>query len=75
VPGIVYRSRDGLTAFERGRPAPTLNMRHTALSLDGEKLTVTMVGECPERIQRGCIELPRDWREWSLEYVARSRSL
>jgi len=71
MPGVVYRSRDGLTAFERGPTWPTPNMRHTALALDGRTLTVyfTMVGECPERIQRGRIDLDRDWREWALENI------
>jgi len=71
MPGIVYRSRDGLGAFERGLTWSTPNMRHTALALDGRTLMVyfTMVGECPERIQRGRIDLGRDWHEWVLENV------
>ena len=46
-------------------------MRHTALALDGRTLTVyfTTVGDCPERIQRGRIDLERDWQEWTLEQV------
>ena len=69
MPGIVHRSRDGLTAFERGPTWPTPNMRHTALALAGGILTVyfTTVGDCPERIQRARIDLARDWREWTLE--------
>lgn len=71
MPGIIYRSRDGLTAFERGPTWPTPNMRHTALALEGRTLTMyfTTVGDCPERIQRGRIDLARDWREWTLEEV------
>ena len=71
MPGIVYRSRDGLTAFERGPTWPTPNMRHTALALEGAILTVyfTTVGDCPEHIQRGRIDLARDWRQWTLENV------
>jgi hypothetical protein len=71
MPGIVYRSRDGLSAFERGPTWPTPNMRHTALALEGRTLTVyfTTVGDCPERIRRARIDLARDWREWALEEV------
>jgi hypothetical protein len=71
MPGIIYRSRDGLTAFERGPTWPTPNMRHTALALEGEVLTVyfTTVGDCPEHIQRGRVDLARNWREWTLENV------
>jgi len=71
MPGIVYRSRDGLSAFERGPTWPTPNMRHMALALAGRMLMVyfTLVGECPERIQRGRIALDRDWQEWTLEDI------
>jgi len=71
MPGIVYRSRDGLTGFERGPTWPKPNMRHTALALAGRTLTLyfTMVGECPERIQRGRIDLGRDWREWTVDDI------
>ena len=62
MPPCGYRL--SLTRWACGIPPwptwPTLNMRRTALPLDGEKLTVyfTMVGECPEGVQRGCIGVP-----------------
>jgi hypothetical protein len=66
MPGVFYRSRDGLTAFEEG---PTLfgpDQRHTALRLDGDTLSVfyTNAGDCPERILRSTIELSEDWTSW-----------
>lgn len=71
MPGIFYRSRDGLTQFERGPTWPMPNLRHTALALDGTMLTVyfTLVGECPERIWRGRVDLSDDWHAWRLENV------
>src|SRR5262249_29111290 len=66
MPGVVYRSRDGLTDFEEG---PTLfppNMRHTALKVDGQTLSVfyTNAGDCPERILVSTVDLTLDWRHW-----------
>lgn len=66
MPGVLYRSRDGLTGFEEG---PTLfgpDQRHTALLLDGDRLTVfyTNAGDCPERILVSTIDLSGDWASW-----------
>jgi len=71
MPGIVYRSPDGLTGFERGPTLATPNMRHCALVLDDHWLTVyfTNVGDCPERILRGRIDLARDWHAWTLDSI------
>jgi hypothetical protein len=66
MPGMFYRSRDGLVDFVEG---PTLfedRMRHTALLLDGDRLTVfyTNAGDCPERILRATVALTPDWSAW-----------
>ena len=66
MPGVFYRSRDGLTGFEEG---PTLfgpDQRHTALALDGDTLSVfyTNAGDLPERILRSTIALSDDWTTW-----------
>jgi hypothetical protein len=66
MPGVLYRSRDGLTGFEEG---PTLfppTMRHAALKLDDDRLSVfyTQAGDCPERILLSTIQLTSDWRTW-----------
>jgi len=66
MPGVVYRSRDGLTAFEEGPTLFTRDMRHTALKVDGQTLSVfyTKAGDCPERILLSTIDLKPDWHTW-----------
>ena len=66
MPGILYRSADGLSGFRQG---PTLfgeNMRHSALKLNGNKLSVfySNIGDCPESILLSTIELTPDWMTW-----------
>src|SRR2546427_7562888 len=52
MPGVFYRSRDGLTNFEAGPTLFTRNIRHTALKGDGQTLAVlfTKVGGVPAGI-------------------------
>jgi len=66
MPGVFYRSRNGVTAFEEGPRLFGLNMRHTALKLDGNMLAVfyTDVGDNPESILLATIELTPDWLDW-----------
>lgn len=66
MPGILLRSRDGLSNFERG---PTLfegAQRHTALLKRDDRLTVfwTRVGDAPERIYASEIDLSGPWTDW-----------
>jgi len=69
MPGIFYRSHDGLRDFEEG---PNLfrsvvsDMRHAAFKLDGDVFSVffTNRGDCPERILVSTIRPTPDWREW-----------
>jgi hypothetical protein len=66
MPGLLYRSRDGLESFE---PGPTLfgpNTRHMALLLRGEELLVfwTRVGDAPECILCSRVALEGDWTVW-----------
>lgn len=66
MPGILLRSRDGLSGFERG---PTLFeplQRHTALRKLGDRLQVfwTRVGDAPERIYCSLVELKGPWSAW-----------
>jgi len=67
MPGVFYRSRDGLTGFEEGPTLFTRNMRHSALKLDGNILFVfyTNAGDCPERILLSTIDLTSDWMGWT----------
>lgn len=66
MPGIFYRSKDGLSSFEQGPKLFTENMRHAAVKLDGNTLLVfyTNVGDCPERILLSTIDLTPDWKQW-----------
>jgi hypothetical protein len=66
MPGVFYRSRDGLTAFEEGPSLFTPNMRHTAVKVDGHILSVfyTNAGDCPERILLSTLDLTPDWWDW-----------
>ena len=66
MPGVLYRSKDGLTDFQQG---PTLfpdNIRHCAVKLDGNALSIyySMVGEAPESIYQSSIDLTPDWMSW-----------
>ena len=66
MPGVFYRSEDGLSGFEQG---PTLfpnTMRHAGLLKRGDTLHVfwSNVGDTPERILLSTIDVAGDWREW-----------
>jgi hypothetical protein len=66
MPGLFYRSKDGLHGFE---PGPTLfnpNMRHSAVMKRSNELWVfwTEVGHAPERILLSRINLTGDWSSW-----------
>ena len=66
MPGIFYRSLNGLNHFERGPILFSGKMRHSALRIIGNQLYVfwTQVGDSPERILLSCIELTEDWSIW-----------
>ena len=65
-PGIFYRSRDGLTGFEKGPVLFDKNMRHSALKLNGNTLYVfySHITDVPERILLATVELTPDWMRW-----------
>jgi hypothetical protein len=66
MPGIFFRSGDGLTDFERGPTLFTRDMRHTAVKLDGNTLSVfySNAHDCPEHILLSQVELTPDWMSW-----------
>ncbi|MCL4535925.1 MAG: hypothetical protein M1370_12295 [Bacteroidetes bacterium] len=66
MPGVFYRSADGLTKFEQGPTLFGANMRHSALKLDGNRLSVfyTNAYDCPEGILHATIDLTGDWMSW-----------
>ena len=67
MPGVFYRSNDGLTKFVEGPTLFTENMRHCAVRLAGDTLSVfySNAGDCPERILVSEIDLTQDWMDWS----------
>jgi hypothetical protein len=66
MPGVLYRSADGLTGFERGPTLPLPNIRHCALKVVGDRLEFfyTQIGDCPEGVLLATIDLTPDWSAW-----------
>ena len=66
MPGIFYRSLNGLNNFERGAILFSGKMRHSALRVVDDQLQVywTQVGDSPERILLSCIDLTENWSTW-----------
>ena len=66
MPGIFYRSDDGLTNFEQGPMLFGRQMRHAALAVRGDTLYVfwTRVGDAPERILLSKIDVAGNWQTW-----------
>ena len=67
MPGVVYRSLDGLSNFEEGPTLFNPNMRHSALLKRDDRLFVffTQREDAPERVFVSSIDLSGDWRSWS----------
>jgi hypothetical protein len=68
MPGLLYRSADGLSGFRvRDRPLFAPNTRHAAVWARKDALYVfyTRVGDAPERILCSTIDVTSpDWNEW-----------
>ena len=66
MPGIFYRSQNGIDNFEQGPMLFNRNMRHSALKVDKNQLWIfwTQVGDSPERILFSTIQLSKDWNNW-----------
>jgi hypothetical protein len=66
MPGVCFRSRDGLSGFERGPVLFERDTRHSALLVLHDRLHVfwTRAGDAPERILCTTIDLRADWHEW-----------
>lgn len=62
----VYRSRDGLSNFERGPLLFRDGSRHTALRRSGGTLDVlySRIGDAPEHILHATIDLTEEWTQW-----------
>jgi hypothetical protein len=66
MPGVFFRSKNGFTDFERGPTLFSKDMRHTAVKLDGDILSIffSRAHDCPEHILMSQIELTPDWTAW-----------
>jgi len=66
MPGIIFRSKDGLSGFERGIQLFNRDMRHSALMIMENNLLVfwTQVTDSPEHIKLSVIDISKDWKEW-----------
>lgn len=66
MPGILYRSPNGLTDWEAGPRFFDDNFRHGALRLHRGALEVffSRVGDCPERILLSRIDVDGGWHRW-----------
>jgi len=77
--GALFRSADGLSNFEAGpNPFPdaaardasmkSAGPRHVAVLRDADVLWVyyTSIGDAPERVLRGRINLAGDWHRWTV---------
>jgi hypothetical protein len=66
MPGIVYRSRDGLTGFEQGPTIFPPTMRHCAVQQRGDTLLVywTRVGDTPEHVLLSTVDMRGSWLDW-----------
>ncbi|MCP4256950.1 MAG: hypothetical protein GY774_05395 [Planctomycetes bacterium] len=63
--GVLLRSRDGITTFERG-PDILPTQRHVAVLKKDDTLHVffSRGGDCPERILVSTMSLNGDWQAW-----------
>jgi hypothetical protein len=66
MPGIFYRSKDGLTQFEKGPTLFASDQRHTAILKRGKQLLIfwTRAGDAPERIYLSRVDIDRPWDQW-----------
>ncbi len=66
MPGIFFRSRDGISGFQMGPILFSQDQRHTAVLVNGDTLYVfyTQAGDCPEHILCATIDLTVDWVDW-----------
>ncbi len=67
MPGVFYRSDDGLSDFRKGPALFSERMRHSAVHVAGDMLQVfySNAGDCPERILLSEIDLRPDWLAWT----------
>lgn len=75
MPGLLYRSADGLTGFERGKNLfEGYTPRHFAVHKEGNRLLIfwTEIGDAPEQIKLSVLRLDGSWQDWQLENEVKS---
>ncbi|MEM8685781.1 MAG: hypothetical protein AAGF81_00520 [Pseudomonadota bacterium] len=68
LPNQLLRSADGQEPFQLGPTPLPPTTRHTAVRVRGDRLDVfwSEIGDAPERIYAGRIDLSGDWQTWTL---------
>jgi hypothetical protein len=71
MPMVFFRSRDGISGWERGPMLMDAKVRHCAVLKQGERLEMffSRREDCPERILRVTMELRGDWMDWKVGEV------
>jgi hypothetical protein len=66
MPGVLLRSRNGLTGWQRGPAVFKSTQRHVALLKRGNTLYVfwSQVGDAPESILVSTMDISGDWQQW-----------
>lgn len=66
MPGLLFRSRDGLSGYEAGPVLFDPDFRHCAVRVAGDEVWVfySHVGDTPEHILLSRVRLVGDWRQW-----------
>jgi hypothetical protein len=66
MPGIIYRSLDGLASFEAGPKLFSPDMRHCAVWVENHVLHVIYSnrGDAPESLLHAQVHLNGDWMHW-----------
>ena len=67
--GIGGVSPDGFAPFEPGPTPLDPRTRHTAVLRRGDRLHLfwSRIGDAPERLFHGVVDLAGDWRDWRLD--------
>ena len=67
--GVLYRSPDGITQFEKGPALTHENYRHGAiLLLHGTCYVIwTRAEDCPERLLISRVDCSNNWQDWRLQ--------
>lgn len=67
MPGVLLRSRDGVTNWERGPTLFDIRQRHVGLLKRDNQLYIfwSQVGDAPETILLSTMDISRDWTSWT----------